>query len=311
MRSRPSASASTAVRPLIVLAALAALIPAAAHAQQAQSASFDWRGNVAQGATLRVFTFAGTVTVRAASGSEARIRGTSRNADAGEIRYDSSRAGGDVRVCAVHGDAECTESGIRREGREGRSDRNGRAAADFVVEVPRGVSVRVGSGSGEVTVEGVTGNVHAASGSGTVRVGAGAGEVRASSGSGEVTVEGALGPVQASTGSGEIRITTGRGPVTASTGSGDIDVSMASAPGSDDMRFSSGSGSITLRVPSDFSANIHATTGSGDFESDLPVTLTPPLSRHDFRATIGSGGRAVRISTGSGDIRFLRQGGGR
>ena len=289
---------------LLIAFGLAALGPAVAHGQQ-----FDWRGQVAQGATLRVFTFAGTVTVRAASGSEARITGTTRNADAGEIRYDSSRAGGDVRVCALYDDAECTESGIRREGRS--NNRNGRAAADFVVEVPRGVHVRIASGSGEVSVEGASGNVHAASGSGTVRVGSGAAEVRASSGSGEVTVDGALGPVQASTGSGEVRITTGRGPVTASTGSGDIDVSMASLTGSDDMRFSSGSGSITLRLPADFSANLHATTGSGDVESDFQMVLQGRLSRHSIRATIGGGGRELRMTTGSGDIRILRQGGQR
>lgn len=304
MRSRNSPSPFTAVPSLLVFAALAVLVPSASHAQ----ANFDWRGNVAQGATLRVFTFAGTVTVRAASGSEARITGTTRNADAGEIRYDSSRAGGDVRVCALYDDAECTESGIRREG---RSNRSGRAQADFVVEVPRGVHVRVSSGSGEVSVEGVSGNVHAASGSGTVRVGSGAAEVRASSGSGEVTVDGALGPVQASTGSGEVRITTGRGPVTASTGSGDIDVSMASLAGSDDMRFSSGSGSITLRLPADFSANFHATTGSGDIESDFQMVLQGRLSRHSIRATIGGGGRELRMTTGSGDIRILRHGGQR
>lgn len=302
MRPSHTASPFTAVLPMLVLAAFAVIVPSASHAQ---SESFDWRGNVAQGATLRVFTFAGTVTVRAASGSEARIRGTSRNTGEGAIRYDSSRAGGDVRVCALYGDAECTESGIRREG---RSSRNGRAAADFVVEVPRGVHVRVASGSGEVTVDGVTGNVHAASGSGTVRVGSGAGEVRASSGSGSVTVDGALGPVQASTGSGPVRITTGRGPVTASTGSGSIEVSMAALTGTDDMSFSSGSGSISLRLPSDFAANIHATTGSGDFESDFPMTISGRMSRHSVRATIGGGGRNVRMSTGSGDIRILRQG---
>ena len=306
MRSRHAALPS-AFRPShLAVAALAMLAPLAAHAQ---SDAFDWSGAVAQGATVRVFTFAGTVTVRAATGSEARIRGTGRNARADDdIRFVQSQTGGDVLVCAMRDDAECTESGIRREGR--RSDRNGRAAADFVIEVPRGVSVRIASGSGEVTVEGVSGNVHAASGSGSVRVGAGAGEVRAASGSGTVTVDGALGPVQASTGSGPVRITTGRGPVTASTGSGSVDVSMAALTGSEDMSFSSGSGRITLRLPSDFAASIHATTGSGDFESDFPMTFQGRMNRHSVRATIGGGGRNVRLSTGSGDIRILRQGGG-
>lgn len=302
MKPRHTAPPSALALPLSLLAfaGLIMLAPSAAHAQ---TDDFAWSGDVPQGATVRVFTFAGTVTVREASGRETRITGTGRNARSGEIRYVSSRTGGDVLVCALHDDAECSETGIRRA--RGWSRRQ-RAEADFTVEVPRGVNVRLASGSGEVTVNGVTGEVHAASGSGSVRVGSGASQVRAASGSGSVTVDGALGAVQASTGSGTVRITTARGPVTASTGSGSIDVSMASVPGNDDLKFSTGSGSVTLRLPSDFSASVHATTGSGDFESDFPMTLDGRMSRHNLRATIGSGGRALRISTGSGDVRILR-----
>jgi len=305
MRPSHAAPLSLGIRSVLAFAGMAVLAPASAHAQAGE---FDWRGDVPQGATIRLFTFAGTVTVRETSGREARIRGTSRNASSDDIEYVGSQTEGDVLVCALYGDAECTETGIRRErGSRGRQ----RAEADFTVEVPRGVSVRVASGSGEVTVTGVTGDVHAASGSGSVEVGSGAGQVRASSGSGSVTVDGALGSVQASTGSGPVRITTARGPVTASTGSGSIDVSMASLPGNDDMSFSTGSGTITLRLPADFSANIHGSTGSGDFESDFPMTLQGRTSRHSLRATIGGGGRTVRMSTGSGDVRILRQDGRR
>ena len=306
---------STTMSLLAIAAAAAMLAPLASHAQ---SDAFDWSGAVPQGATVRVYTFAGTITVREASGNSARIRGTSRNArSADDIRFVQSQSGSDVVVCALYGDAECTESGIRREGRSDRNDRgdrndrNSRAEAEFVVEVPRGVHVRLGSGSGEVVVSGVNGNVHASSGSGSVRVGSGAGEVRASSGSGTVTVDGARGPVQASTGSGEVRITTGQGPVTASTGSGDIEVSMVSLTGSEDMNFSSGSGAITLRLPADFAAVVHATTGSGEIESDFQMTVTGRMSRNSLRGTIGGGGRTLRLSTGSGDIRLLRQGGQR
>lgn len=306
MRRSHATPSHTVLLTMLAVTTLATLAPSSARAQ---SDAFNWTGPVPQGDTVRVHTFSGTVTVRQASGGEARISGTTRNAGSGDIRFVGPQSGGRVLVCALHGEAECTESGIRNEGRW--SNRNGRAEANFVVEVPRGVSVRVSSGSGDVTVDGVTGGVHAASGSGSVRVGSGASEVRAATGSGRVTVDAALGQVHASTGSGDVHITTGRGPVTASTGSGDIDVSMAALQGSEDMRFSSGSGTITLRLPSDFSANINATTGSGDFESDFQMTIQGRMSRHNLRATIGNGGRNVRMSTGSGDIRILRQGGQR
>ncbi|HUF27828.1 MAG TPA: DUF4097 family beta strand repeat-containing protein [Gemmatimonadaceae bacterium] len=306
MRPRHAPPRSIFAFSLLAVAGSALLAPADAHARQAQR-DFDWSGEITQGATVGVFTFAGTVTVREIDGREARIRGTSRNAGADEIQYVTSREGGGVRICALHEDAECTDGGIRgTRGRGVRGVRGRRASADFTVEVPRGVMVRVASGSGDVTVDGVSGDVNASSGSGSVRVSGGAGRVHASSGSGTVTVDAARGPVQASSGSGSVHVTTASGPVVASTGSGNIDVSMAALPGAEDMRFSTGSGSITLRLPADFSANIEASTGSGGIESDFPLQVVGRMSRHNVRAAIGGGGRSLRMSTGSGNIRILR-----
>ncbi|HEX8695202.1 MAG TPA: DUF4097 family beta strand repeat-containing protein [Longimicrobium sp.] len=291
---------------MLALSGYAAVAPASSHGRGLQQ-DFDWNGEIAPGATLRVFTTAGTVTVRQAAGRTARVHGETRDADDEQIRYLTDRDGGDVRICAVREGGECNDNGVRDRDR-GWSRRNRRAKANFTIEVPRGVVVRVGSGNGDVTVDGATADVNASSGNGDVRVGSGAARVDVSSGNGAVMVDAARGPVHASTGNGRVMVSTAQGPVEASSGNGSIDVSMASLRGDDDMEFSSGNGSITLRVPADFSAEIEASTGNGGFESDFPLRVVGRMSQHRVHGTIGSGGRSVRMSTGNGSIRVLRAG---
>lgn len=285
--------------------AAAALLAVSATASQAQR-SFEWNGNVRAGATLRVFTQNGTVTVRPSGDGRAHVQGVTENAEDGEIRYVTGPAdGGDFRVCAVRENASCSDNGINSSGGWGR---NRRGKANFTVQVPRGVLVRVSSGNGDVTVDGATADVHAGSGNGDVRVGTGAARVEASSGNGTVMVDGAVGPVQASSGNGRVVITTASGPVNASTGNGRIEVSMASLRGTGDMEFSSGNGSVTLTLPADFGAELEASTGNGGIQTDFPLRVQGRMSRNRIAGTIGNGGRRVHITTGNGSIYLRRPG---
>ncbi|HEX6751779.1 MAG TPA: DUF4097 family beta strand repeat-containing protein [Longimicrobium sp.] len=291
-----------------VSALAAAVLAAALVTPLCAQRDYDWSGELAPGATLRVFTVNGTVTVRPASGRTARIHGETENASGGDqIRYVAERSGGDIRVCALREDATCSDNGVRSEGRRWRWGSR-RSKGNFTVEVPRGVVVHVSSGNGDVAVDGGTADVHASSGNGDVRVGAGAAEVHASSGNGTVMVDGARGPVRASSGNGRVAITTASGPVNASTGNGRIEVAMSSLRGSGDMSFSSGNGSVTLTLPGDFSANLEASTGNGGIHSDFPMRVSGRMSSHRITGTIGNGGRRLHISTGNGSITLRRSG---
>ncbi|HYH80506.1 MAG TPA: DUF4097 family beta strand repeat-containing protein [Longimicrobium sp.] len=294
----------TPTRATLVAAALfASATPALAQRD------FAWNGQIPAGATLRVYTQNGTVTVRQAGGGEARIRGDVQNADNGEIRFVTAGGRGtDFRVCAVRDGATCTDQGIESRRSGDGWGRNRRGRANFTVEVPRGVLVRVSSGNGDVAVDGATADVHAGSGNGAVRVGSGAARVRASSGNGAVLVDGARGPVNASSGNGRVVVTTANGPVSASTGNGRIEVSMASVRAGDDMAFSSGNGNVTLTLPANFGAELEASTGHGGIESDFPMRVQGRMSARRMAGTIGSGGRRLRISTGNGSI-YLRRAG--
>lgn len=290
---------------MLAAGAYAAAAPEPSAAYSAQR-DFNWSGEMEAGATLRIYSIAGDITVREGSGRTARITGrTTPGETGGEIEYVTERVEGGIRVCALRDGATCGDNGVRT--RNNAWGRGRRARADFVVELPRGVQLRVGTGNGAVGVDGATAEVHAGTGNGDVRVGAGALRVHASTGNGAVRVDGARGPVDASTGNGRVTVSTERGPVEASTGNGSIDVTMRELTGRDNLHFSSGNGSITLTLPADFSAEVEATTGNGGVESDFPVQVQGRITPHRMRGTIGGGGRRLNISTGNGRI-VLRRG---
>lgn len=105
-------------------------------------------------------------------------------------------------------------------------------------------------------------------------------------------------------GSGGVRmaeVTTG--DVFVDTGSGSIDLGLLSSPSK--VAIESGSGGVTLSLPSSFSATLDVQSGSGGISTDFPVTTTR-MSRNHLRGTIGDGAGNVRIETGSGSIRLRK-----
>lgn len=287
------------------LALLAAALVLGTGPVAAQEADLEWTDELRAGETLRVFSVNGEITTRRAAGRTARVvgRGEADGRGRYEIRFEARRVDDGVVVCALYEvGSTCDEDGIDSE--RGSRSRYGRA--HLQVEVPEGVELRVSSGNGDVAVEGATADVDAASGNGDVRVGAGAGRVRAASGNGEVTVEEARAAVRASSGNGAIRVSTAAGPVSASTGNGSIRASMASLAGSEDLEFSSGNGSITLLLPDDFSAEISARTGHGDFDLEFPVRIEGRMSSTRLQGTIGEGTRRLTVATGNGSIHLRR-----
>ena len=75
----------------------------------------------------------------------------------------------------------------------------------------------------------------------------------------------------------------------------------------DDMELSSGNGTITVTVPADFAGELDASTGSGKFYSDFPMTLRGRIDPQHVRATIGRGGRRLTMRSGNGDVELRKK----
>lgn len=172
---------------------------------------------------------------------------------------------------------------------------------DYVVTAPSGTSVNASSGSGNLNVTGLSSPLKASTGSGNIYADDLTGDVSLNTGSGEIhALMSGSHYTKAATGNGTIKLEGVTGGLYAQTGSGDIAIS--GQPG-DNWKLETGSGSVTLNTGHS-AFNLDASTGSGDFHSDPPLTTHGTMNSHHFTGEINGGGPAVRISTGSGDIRI-------
>ena len=299
---------TTRFAPAILAACvLASPLAAQQQLQGREGPRFTWSERVAAGQWLRIYGPNGRINVTEATGDAAEVVGEKdvRGGRDEDIAFEIRRTSDGVTICAIIDDrTDCEDDGVRHRGRWNRDSNDRRV--NFTVRVPRGVHVAAGSGNGDVAVAG-SAEVRASSGNGRVRVSAG-GPVNASSGNGEVRVDRAGGPVRASSGNGDVLVTTTRGPVNASSGNGDVEVSMdAITDVADDMELSSGNGRVTVTVPADFVGELDASTGSGKFYSDFPLTVRGRIDPQRVRATIGRGGRRLSMHSGNGDVELKKK----
>ena len=159
---------------------------------------------------------------------------------------------------------------------------------------------RISSGSGDLKINSVKGVLYCDTGSGNVRAQDISGDVVASAGSGNIEVQqSAGGSVKAETGSGTIRLNGVKGGLRAQAGSGDIHVQ---GEPTSDWRLGAGSGNISLKIPAQASFNIDARTSSGSLTLHHEVTMQGSLARNHVQGRVGKGGVLLDIHTGSGDI---------
>jgi DUF4097 and DUF4098 domain-containing protein YvlB len=291
-------------RALIVVGAAVAAPLGAGQAQDRPTetdSGFQWSGRIPDGAWLRIYTFNGDVEVREGDAVEVRAVKRGRRSRWDNVFFEMRRDGDNITICAIYGDeAECDRDGMH--GNQSSSN----VGVDFTIVVPRGARMRVSSGNGDVAVRAEVAEAHASTGNGDVEVLRSRGAVRASTGNGAVTVEDAGGQVDASTGNGRVRINTVTGPVSARSGNGNIDVRMNELRGTGDMEFRTGNGRITVALPASFEGEIDTHTGSGRLRTDFPLTVSGRLDPRRVRATIGKGGRLLRMSSGNGDLELRK-----
>ena len=274
------------LRTFVAFAALAAL-PAIAGAQGdgRNLTTWRWDGRVEAGHWMGVHNINGEIQVLPSGDNQVHVIAEKREngGDITDVTFQVVQEGGDVTICAIwHDNGTCEINGYHQN-RGDRSYRN-HVNVNFTVRVPRNLRVRVASVNGAVSVR---------------DVGA---QVNASTVNGALEVRNASGPVRATTVNGGVDVTTANGPVTATTVNGDVDARMTALSGSDDMRFSTVNGSVTIMVPSGFDANVRFDTVHGSIGSDFPVTLSGRFGPRHASGVIGRGGRELHASTVNGSI---------
>ncbi len=182
------------------------------------------------------------------------------------------------------------------------------ASARLVVTVPRRSDIVARTGDGAIRLDGVNGRLELRTGDGAIRVAGVTGELLLNTGDGAITVDGAEGKLSLETGDGGVNVEGKLSSVKMHTGDGSIVYRVE--PGArmeDDWDISTGDGSVSLYLPSSFSAELDAHTGDGGIRNELRVDDLERSGDRDrdkqtLRARLGDGGRRLRIQTGDGAI---------
>jgi hypothetical protein len=258
----------------VAVASLAAFASAGAQ-QRSNDRDFSWDGRITNNRWLYVRNLNGAIRVERATGDRAEVTAVKRwrRGNPEDVRIETRRLGGDdgdVIICAFWTDnASCDEDGYRSRGDNNWRNHDNDTSVEFTVKIPAGVRLGVSTVNGGVTVSGATS------------------EVRASTVNGRVSAQ------------------SSGGPVNASTVNGDIDVRMRDL-GTGDLEYSTVNGSIEIEVPANLDADLDMRTVNGSLSADFPITLQGRVNPRRMRATIGKGGRRLRLETVNGSVELRK-----
>jgi hypothetical protein len=274
---------------LAIVAAMCIGVATAAPGWGAE-ANFERTLTVSGSVELNVATGSGAIHLTAGPDGRVHIMG----------RVKSSWGGNDdkVRDLADHPPIEQTGSIVRVGAHMGPMHN---ISIDYEIEAPAGAFLDAGTGSGDVSDDGVGMNAKLHTGSGKIHATGLRGSFSMGTGSGSIYAEQVGdGDVKAETGSGTIELRNLHGSLRAETGSGGI---KAAGTPTSPWRLRTGSGSVELWTGS-AGLTLDASTGSGSIHSDREISTQGTLGKHHATGKIGGGGAEVHVETGSGDIKI-------
>ena len=259
---------------LLAQAALVAAISAASSYADEWDKTFTVSGKP----ELRVETDDASVTVRTwdQKSIAARVTTTRWKIGQGEVEVFERQAGDRVEITV-----RCPHRNFAFS--------LGNRSIHVEIQVPRHIQVDIHTGDGGIHVSGLEGETRLRTGDGGIDADSLDGSLDAESGDGHLRVRGRLDVLKLHTGDGSI----------------EADVLPGSKMASG-WRAESGDGSVTIRLPADFSAELDAHTGDGNIQVDFPITLPGGRRDHDLRATLNGGGAPFAIRTGDGSIHVGR-----
>ena len=249
-----------------------ALLLAVAFAASASAQDFQRTYQLGPDDSLRIENVSGNVNVVGYEGGSVSVAAFKEGRDRDAVEVEDLSAGGRIHLRAKYPN-DC---------------RNCNASLRFEVRVPRaGLSLeKVSTASGNITASDFSGEIHL------------------NTASGDITLRNVSGEIKVATASGQLKVTNATGTVSAASASGDVEVEIARLEGAGNLRFSSASGNVHVRLPGSLDARVSLSTASGRIETDFPLEVKRQEygSGSTARGLLGSGARDLRISTASGDV---------
>jgi hypothetical protein len=180
------------------------------------------------------------------------------------------------------------------------------------VAVPRRSQVSARSGDGSISIEDVSGKLALTTTDGSVRGTRLSGEIVVRSGDGAIRMDRIEGAIDLETDDGSIVLEAKPAVLRARTSDGSVRVEIEpDSVMSGDWDIQTGDGSITLSLPSSFNGEIDAETRDGAVRANHAALSNETRDgesrserRRTLKATLGSGGKIVKVRSGDGTIRI-------
>jgi DUF4097 and DUF4098 domain-containing protein YvlB len=232
-----------------------ALLAVAATAEAQDIRTIQELRPLAAGGTLEIEVVAHGIRVERWNRAEVEVSGS----------YDAS-----FERMTVEGDASRVRFRISTEG-SGDMRRGAAAREALRIRVPEGATVRAGTVSGAVRIEGGSGDLEAQTVNGAVEASGSFGNVRLSAVNGGIRFSGSARDLRAEVVSGEVRIEARARRVDARSVSGNVRVTVSEAV--EEVGMGSVSGNLTFRGSLAPGANVNAEAHSGDVVLELGGSL--------------------------------------
>ncbi|WP_031076918.1 DUF4097 family beta strand repeat-containing protein [Streptomyces sp. NRRL S-118] len=189
-------------------------------------------------------------------------------------------------------------------------DRKGRHRSAVVsLAVPAGADVEVGVVGAGAVISGIRGRVEVRGVSGDTTLVGLPGPVRAQTVSGSVEAQAVAGDLRFHSVSGDLTVIEGTGSsVRADSVTGDMVIDLEPADGSTDIRLTTVSGEVAIRLPHPADARVEANTTSGAVSSAFEdLRVDGQWGAKSIKGTLGAGTGTLRATTVSGSIALLRR----
>ncbi|MFF8830137.1 DUF4097 domain-containing protein [Streptomyces sp. NPDC015131] len=184
-----------------------------------------------------------------------------------------------------------------------------RRSAVVSLVVPAGARVEVGVVGAGAVVSGVRGRTEVRGVTGDTTLVGLSGEVRAETVSGNVEAQAVTGPLRFTSVSGDLTVVDGTGTsVRAETVSGDMLLDLDPAGEPADVRLTTVSGEVAVRLPHPAHAQVEANTMGGAVSSAFDgLRVSGQWGAKKITGTLGDGRGTLRAATVSGSIALLRR----
>jgi len=179
---------------------------------------------------------------------------------------------------------------------------------DLVARVPERTDLVLHTSNGNVTMEGIQGDLEVRTTNGTVFASNGGLErVHLQTSNGKILARELAGEVRAQTSNGKVEIRGCPGKIDARTYNGTVEIDLEGKEVHQDIIAETSNGTVRCVLPGTYSGDVRARTSNGSIHCDFPITLeSGKIGKERIRGTIGQGGPALQIRTSNGAIYIQR-----